>query len=98
MKPIDRFGLDLSRIRYLTPSEFNRELFYLEGTRNVRADNTFSYQGTRYEAPRDLRNRKITIRYDRSAPTKPPIVYHNNQRLGPATPVDFLGNDRPPKS
>ena len=45
----------------------------------------------------DLRNRKITIRYDRTNHTKPPIVYHNDQRLGPATPVDFLGNDRPPK-
>lgn len=98
MKPIDRFGLDLTRVRYLTPSEFNRELFYLESTRHVRADNTFSYQATRYEAPRDLRSRKVTIRYDRNTPTKPPIVYHNDQRLGPATPVDFLGNDRPPKS
>jgi putative transposase len=98
MKPIDRFGLDLSRIRYLTPSEFNRELFYLEATRNVRADNTFSYNNTRYEAPCDLRNLKIAIRYDRANRNTPPIVYQNDHRLGPATPVDYLGNDRPPKA
>mgnify|MGYP002635154640 CR=1 FL=1 len=96
MKPIDRFGLDLSRVNYLDPSEFNRELFYLEATRKVRADNTFSYQGVRHEAPVDLRNRNITIRYDRTDPATPPVAYHDGGRLGPATPLDFLANDRRP--
>ncbi|MCP5111342.1 MAG: transposase family protein [bacterium] len=96
MKPIDRFGLDLSRLSYLDPSEFNRELFYLEATRKVRADNTFSYGGARYEAPIDLRSRGITIRYDRTNPATPPVVYHDDQRLGAATPLDFLANDRRP--
>jgi len=93
MKPIDRFGLDLSHLRFLTPSEYNRELFYLETTRTVRADNTFSFQSTRYEAPRDLRNLRITIRYDRLDPHVVPIVYQNNQRLGKATKLDLLAND-----
>src|SRR6266851_4266945 len=30
MKPIDRFGLDLRRIRFLAPSEANDELFFVE--------------------------------------------------------------------
>lgn len=30
MKPIDRFGLDLDRIRFLPPSEVNDELFFVE--------------------------------------------------------------------
>lgn len=42
MKPIDRFGLDLERIRYLIPSGHDRELFYHEATRKIRADNTFN--------------------------------------------------------
>jgi putative transposase len=96
MKPIDRFGLDLDRLHYLDPCEFNRELFYLEATRKVRADNTFSYAGTRHEAPVDLRGRTITIRYDRTDPGTPPVAYHDDQRLGPATPLDFLANDRRP--
>jgi transcriptional antiterminator len=64
MKPIDRFGLDLSRVRYLAAGPFGSELFLLESTRKVRADNTFSYNATRYEAPRDMRNTTITIRHD----------------------------------
>ena len=98
MNPIDRFGLDLSRLNYLSPSEFNKELFYLEATRKVRADNTFSYQNIRYETPRDLRNHTITIRYDRADPNNPPIVYQDNQRLGPATRLNFLDNDRRPNN
>ncbi|MDX1930936.1 MAG: integrase core domain-containing protein, partial [Pirellulaceae bacterium] len=45
MKPIDRFGVDLSRIRFLSPSQDTDELFYAEATRSVKKDNTFSFQG-----------------------------------------------------
>ena len=45
MKPIDRFGLDLASLRYLRPSPLNRELFYLEASRKVRADMIRSYFG-----------------------------------------------------
>ena len=44
-KPLDRFGLDLRRQRFLTPSPYNKELFYLEESRKVRADNTFNLKG-----------------------------------------------------
>lgn len=94
MKPIDRFGMDLSRLRYLTPSPFNKELFYLEESRKVRSDNTFNLNGVRYEAPRDLRNAKIEVRFDRNDPETLPIVYSGGERMGPASPVDFTGNDR----
>ena len=49
MRPIDRFGLDLSRVRFLPPSEVNDELFYVEEDRKVLADNTFSLKATRFE-------------------------------------------------
>jgi hypothetical protein len=65
MKPIDRFGVDLSRIRFLSPSQDTDELFYAEATRTVKKDNTFSFEGRRYETPIDLRGKKIQLRYDR---------------------------------
>jgi hypothetical protein len=98
MKPIDRFGLDLSRIDYLRPSQYNKELFYFEESRGVRSDNTFNLRGTRYEAPRDLRNRRIEVRFDRHDGSVLPVVYSQGKRMGKAEPVDFIANDRAPKA
>jgi putative transposase len=95
MKPIDRFGLDLPRIRFLPPSDLNDELFFVEQDRSVLADNTFSFRHTRYEAPRDLRSRKVQIRFDRLRPGRV-VVFFKGERQGDARPVDFLANDRPP--
>jgi transposase InsO family protein len=102
MRPIDRFGLDLSRIRYLPPSEANDELFFVEQERVVLKDNTFSLHSHRFEAPRDLRSRKVQVRYDRNHHKSYDalgrvIVFYKGQRMGQARPVDFLGNDRKPK-
>jgi putative transposase len=95
MKPIDRFGLDLARIRFLPPSEVNDELFFVEQERMVLADNTFSLKNTRFEAPRDLRHRKIQVRFDRLKFDRA-IVYFKGERMGEARPVDFVANDRKP--
>jgi len=95
MKPIDRFGLDLSRVRFLPPSDMNDELFFVEHDRKVLADNTFSLKNTRFEAPRDLRNRKVQIRFDRLNFDRA-IVYYKGERMGEARPVDFVANDRKP--
>lgn len=93
MKPIDRFGLDLGRIRFLPPNEVNDELFFVEQDRTVLADNTFSLKNTRFEAPRDLRSRKVQIRFDRLHFDRA-IVYFKGERMGEARPVDFIANDR----
>lgn len=95
MKPIDRFGLDLGRIRFLSPNEVNDELFFVEQERSVLADNTFSLKNTRFEAPRDLRNRKVQVRFDRLNFDRA-IVYYKGERMGEARPVDFVANDRKP--
>lgn len=95
MRPIDRFGLDLSRIRFLPPNEVNDELFFVEQQRNVLADNTFSLKSTRFEAPRDLRSRKVDVRFDRLRFDRV-VVYFKGERMGEARPVDFEGNDRKP--
>ena len=96
MKPIDRFGIDLARVKFLAPSEHHDELFYAEATRKVKKDNTFSFQGRRYETPADLRDREIQLRHDRhrsDTPLSPAVVvYHKGQRIGPARLLDTVAN------
>lgn len=91
MKPIDRFGVDLSRIRFLSPSQDTDELFYAEATRTVKKDNTFSFQGKRYEAPMDLRGKEIELRYERHRQGTV-IVYTKGRRIGQARLLDAVAN------
>ena len=93
MKPIDRFGIDLARVRFLAPSEHNDELFYAEAARKVKKDNTFSFAGRRYETPVDLRDKEIQLRYDRRRhDTAAVIIYHKGQRMGAARLLDAVAN------
>ena len=91
MKPIDRFGLDLKRIRFLPPSEANDELFFAQDDRKVKKDNTFSFDNLRYETPVDLADKPIQIRYERLHPTTI-VVYYKGQRMGTARPLDPIAN------
>lgn len=91
MKPIDRFGMDLSRIRFLSPSEDTDELFYAQTERTVKKDNTFSFEGRRYETPIDLRGRKIQIRFDRTG-SRTVILYDKERRIGQARLLDAVAN------
>jgi putative transposase len=91
MKPVDRFALDLKRIRFLPPHQASDELFYAEDTRKVKKDNTFPFRNTRYEAPADLRDKQITIRFDRSSISKI-IVYYKDTRIGEARELDMIAN------
>jgi putative transposase len=93
MKPIDRFGIDLNRLRFLPPSEHNDELFFAETERKVKKDNTFSFDNRRYETPVDLRDTKIQIRFDRRRlDGAAVIVYHKGQRMGAARLLDAVAN------
>jgi putative transposase len=95
MKPIDRFGIDLARVRFLAPSEHNDELFYAEATRKVKKDNTFSFQGRRYETPVDLRDQEIQLRYDRhrsDTAMSAVVIYSKGQRQGAARLLDAVAN------
>lgn len=85
MRPIDRFGLDLSRLRFLSPGDANDELFFDEEQRQVKKDNTFSLMGRRLEAPRDLRGRKVQVRFDPQRPERA-VVFYKDQRMGGAGP------------
>ena len=69
------------------------ELFYAEATRKVKKDNTFSFQGRRYETPVDLRDRPVQLRYDRCRQdTGAVILYHQGRRLGAARLLDAVAN------
>jgi putative transposase len=93
MKPIDRFGIDLSRVRFLAPSEFNDELFYAEAVRKVKKDNTFSFRGRRYETPVVLAGQPIQLRHDRHRHDSAcVIIYHKGQRIGVARLLDTVAN------
>ena len=98
MSPLDRFALDRNRLRFLPPNEANDELFFVEEDRQVRADNTFSFKGARFEAPRHLPERTIQVRFQRSQPTTRVIVYYKGERMGQARLVNFIANDRKPQS
>jgi len=95
MRPIDRFGLDLARIRFLPPGEANDELFFVEQDRTLLADNTFSLRNIRFEAPRDLRSRKVQVRFDRARFDRV-VVFYKGERMGEARPLDAVANDRKP--
>jgi transposase InsO family protein len=93
LKPIDRFGMDLGRVRFLTPSEHADELFFAEANRKVKKDNTFSFRNRRYETPADLRDRPIQLRHDRRTQGSPTVVvYYKGQRMGPARLLDAVAN------
>lgn len=96
MSPLDRFALDRNRIRFLPPNEVNDELFFVEENRQVRADNTFSFQTVRYEAPRHLPDRTIQVRFQRKRPTRRVVVYYKGERMGEARPLNPIANDRKP--
>jgi putative transposase len=98
MKPIDRFGLDLKRVKFMPISDSSEEIFFVEEDRSVKADNTFPLKNIRFEAPADLANRKIQVRFNRKHfDPNHVIIYYKQQRIGSARPVDFVANDRPPK-
>lgn len=91
MKPIDRFAFDLKRIKFLEPSDVQDELFFAEETRKVKKDNTFSFKNTRYETPVDLRDKTITIRFDRTKRNRI-VIYYKNQRMGEAKTLNLIAN------
>ena len=92
LKPIDRFGIDLSRVKFLAPSEHHDELFYAETGRTVKKDNPFSFQSRRYETPADLRGQEIQLRHDRQTASPAVIIYHRGSRIGPARLLDAVAN------
>jgi transposase InsO family protein len=93
MSPVSRFVMDMKNIRFLPPNQVNDELFYAEDTRKVKKDNTFSFKNERYEPDSDLRNKTITIRFDRNKLDRI-IVYYKTQRIGIAEKLNLIANSK----
>jgi putative transposase len=93
MTPLDRFAMDMKRVRFLPPNQDNDELFYAEDTRKVKKDNTFSFNSIRWEPPCDLRDREISIRFDRTKKDRA-VVYYKKQRVGDARLLDMIANGK----
>jgi len=93
MAPISRFAMDMQRIKFLPPNQVNDELFYAQDTRKVKKDNTFSFKNERYEPVADLRNKTITIRFDRNRFDRI-VVYYKTQRIGLAERLNLIANSK----
>ncbi len=91
--PVARFALDMKIIKFLPPNKVNDELFFAQDTRKVKKDNTFSFKNIRYEVPADLRDKTITIRFDRNRLDKV-IVYYKTHRIGKAQRLDLVANSK----
>lgn len=83
MVPIDRFNLDRQHLKFLTDDEYTEEVFFIEEKRKVSKTNVFSINSQQYEAPVDLREKTIQVRYDRTRRHRF-VVYFNDQRMGEA--------------
>lgn len=83
--------------RILSDSFTTDDLFWLETTRKVKKDGTFSLNSVRYETNYVLAGRKVTIRYN-SQPTSGIRVYHDGSFIGLSFPLDATGNNGLPRS
>lgn len=86
MAPIDRFNLDIGRVRFLTDDEYTAEVFFIEVERKVSKTNVFSLLSCRFECPVDLREQTVQVRYDRARRDRF-VVYFAGRRMGVATPL-----------
>ncbi len=93
MPPVNRFALDMKCINFLPPNQANDELFFAEETRKVKKDNTFSFKNTRYEAPADLRDRTVAVRFDRVRLDRI-IIYYKSHRIGAAHKLNLVANSK----
>lgn len=93
MAPVSRFAMDMKFIKFLPPNQVNDELFYAEDTRKVKKDNTFYFKNERYEPDSDLRNKTITIRFDRNRFDRI-VVYYKTQRIGLAEKLNLIANSK----
>jgi len=91
MVPIDRFNIDLRRIKFLTDDKFSEEVFFVEEDRKVSKTNVFSINCQKYECPVDLRDKKVQIRFDRNRRDHF-IVYFGDKRMGEATELNLYSN------
>jgi hypothetical protein len=73
------------------------DIFWLETTRKVKKDGTFSLNSVRYETKYTLAGQKVTIRYN-SQTASGIRVYHDGSFIGISFPLDVTENNNLPRS
>ncbi|MBL4864916.1 MAG: transposase family protein [Pseudomonadales bacterium] len=91
MIPIDRFALDVDRVKFLTDDKYSEEIFFVEQNRKVSKTNVFSINSQKYECPVDLRGKTIQVRYSRSMRDRF-IVFFADKRMGEASLLNVHQN------
>ena len=83
--------------RILTDAFNTDDIFWLEVTRVVRKDGTFSLNCVRYETNYTLAGKKVTIRYN-SQNTSGVRVYHDDSFISLSYPLDATANNNLPRT
>jgi transposase InsO family protein len=91
--PHERFVADLPRMRQLGALAPQLDaLFYHRVGRQVRKDNTVSYQGRRFEVPLGLTGQRIRLVVDPHSEQVIAVENHDGEPWGPATALDVHAN------
>lgn len=83
--------------RILSDSFATGDIFWLETTRMVKKDGTFSLNARRYETNYTFAGRKVTIRYN-AQPASGIRVYHDGSFIGLSFPLDANANNGLPRN
>ena len=91
--PLERWARSAEQVRYPETGLELDALFLFEAARRVQKDRTVSLHGVVYEVDAALVGEKVTLRYDPAAPPGRPVeVWHNEQRIAQAKPLDAYAN------
>jgi len=94
--PLERWMQSSRQPRLLTDTLDTDDLFWLEATRQVKKDGTFSLLRTRYETNYTLARQKVTVRYIPQDLSRI-HVYYQGEFIGCSFPLDAGANNNLPR-
>ena len=94
--PIEKWLNSPKQPRILQETLDTDDLFWLEVTRKVKKDGTFSINRIRYETNYTLAGQKVTVRYNSQDMTRV-HVYHQDGFIGVSFPLDPGANNNLPR-
>ena len=94
--PMEKWLKSPRQPRILSENADTDDLFWLEVSRKVKKDGTFSLNRIRYETNYTLVGQKITVRYNSQDPTRV-HVYDDNGFIGVSFPLDPGANNNLPR-
>lgn len=94
--PIEKWLHSPKQPRILPETADTDDLFWLELTRKVKKDGTFSINRIRYETNYTLAGQKVTVRYHSQDPSRV-HVYYEDRFIGVSFPLDPGANNNLPR-